>query len=174
MNDIVKDKMISVAAESIDDMQMEALQRELRRYRDIELAYIQLQKDHEALQSDHDRTKKQYRHDQTKFERLTEQEADLARREKELFDKEVNNRVETQLLELRRENAELRVDDHKKMFEVVFRNTTVRERIHSYGTQAVGGVNPEWEDQYGTRHGGNIVSGTENVNEHKDIDRTEE
>ena len=75
-----------------------------------------------------------------RYNKISTRSQEWATREQELKDRE----SKCTELEIRKECADLRVTDHQKMVELVFRNTVLKKQMVTPGSATI--------DQYGTRN----------------------
>lgn len=118
-----------VVENNIDQLEMEAIQREISRYREVERSYLNLRAEHEELQERALKTDEELGKAQSRVSELEDQHGDLVQREKLLADREAAMSVKEQIHDIKITSAKERVEDHQKMVELVFRGPVFQKSV---------------------------------------------
>lgn len=135
-----------VVHENLNDVQMGVFKREMDRLQSIEVEFVQQREEHKQLKERHAVLSKEYESKKSEIDSILSRENDLNRREREMTDQKTQLHIDNQLIELRRENAEQRVEDHKSMVGMIFRGpvfqkTVVESRTHDQVVAVAGDEN---------------------------------
>jgi DNA repair ATPase RecN len=114
---------------NLNDVQMELFKREMERLQKIELDFVSLREEHKGLKVDFSDLESEYNGKQKYYNDLEAKDKDLSALSKQLEKEKTELYIGSQLLALRKENAEDRVDDHIKMIELIFRGPVFQKSV---------------------------------------------
>lgn len=151
MKDTVITKEISrVINENISEVELGVFKNELNRLQAMEVDYVKLREDFKSLTESYKELIKIS--DERKFAMrdYEQREKDLKKREVEMTEQKTKLHIDNQLIELKLENANKRVEDHKAMVHTIFRGPVLQKTIYQNGTRDV--VSSVVVDENGQSH----------------------
>ena len=150
-NDIINTEVARIVENNIDTVQAGVFQQKMDRLEKVEVEFVALREDFKSLQITHSGLVEKYERESAKMQRISDMEVGLIRREAEMAQKETQLHIDQQLIELKLENANLRVADHKEMVNTVFRGPVFQKTVlesRSYETQTPANMNDNGSSGY--------------------------
>lgn len=122
-----------VVRENISDVEMGVFQREMNRLQSIELEYVKLREDYKKQEEAYKVLISEYNESKAEIGSILEREITLSARENKMEEQSTQLHIDNKLIELRRENAEKRVEDHKEMVKLIFRGPVFQKSVIESG-----------------------------------------
>lgn len=145
----LKQELQRVVNENIGDVEMELFKREMQRLQSMEVEFVHLRESHKELSDKYDALNTKYEGQKDTIASVRTREVELIAREAKMAEEKTQLHIDTKLLALKLENANLRVEDHKAMVHDIFRGpvftkSVVESRTYDQAVATnVGGASPD-------------------------------
>lgn len=136
-----------VVTENMNDVELGVFKREFSRLQSMEVDFVQLREEYKLLLEEFNKLTKEYTDRKDEMAEVLSREEDLVKREVTMTEQKTQLHIDSKLLALKLENAELRVADHKAMVNDIFRGPVFTKSVVENVTNSK--EVPQQQDEYG-------------------------
>jgi len=136
-NPSIEKQLQTVVEENISSVEMGVFKREMDRLHQVEKVFVELRETHDELKEAHNKLVAKYNVKLEDFNSMVERESTLVNAEADMRVEKTELHIAEQLLNLRLENANVRVTDHINMVGQIFRGRVMETVIKKTGTEAI-------------------------------------